>query len=180
MMTEYSSLNSKIRAQDFHASSLCNFGYSENQLGSSNNSHNSETFYNSTNSNSMMNSTPANSNLNGPYHYNELMGQVVNSSERENLIFSSFYNVANIAQQNPQSNEFSHQLHQQQPHQQNINYIITNANGYGFNNSTNVSASQNSLYESQSPWNHFANENQLKKSPLQIAGNNIFMKNMHF
>ena len=174
-MTEDSSLNNKIRAQDFHGSSACNFAYSDNLLGntsSNGNSHNGETFYNSTNSNSMMNQAP--NNLNGSYHYNELMGQAVNSTERENLIFSSFYNVANIVQQHPSSsNEFSHHLHQQQQTpQQNINYIVTNSNGYGFNTSpSNGHIAQNSLYDAQSSWSHFANETQLKKSPIHTIGN---------
>ena len=185
MMTEYSNLNNKIRGQDFHGS-ICSFkdqhginsyAYSENLLAGSN--VNSESYYNGSAQN-LNNSASANPNnstglINGQYQYGELMGQV-NPSERENLIFSSFYNVSNI--QHPSQNDFI--THQQQQQQQNINYINSNTsnmrlnsntNGYAFNTSpSNISLPHSAIFETQSAWGHFGNESQLKKPSLEIIG----------
>ena len=175
-MTEYSNLNSKIRSQDFHGYAA----YQENLLTSStSNVSNGDTFYSAPHSLANSNSTVL---INGgQYQYSELMGQVNAVSDRENLLFSSFY----TQQQHPMQNDFvqnqQQQQHQQQQQQQNLSYINSNAgnmrlnpsttNGYGFNVSTSPVAP---MFETQSAWNHFNADAQLKKSSLEIIGTFFF------
>ena len=135
MMTEYSSLNNKMRGNEFHTPVIYGNGMKMDQSLLSSYGYADNSSLNQINENLYTNS------LNGQYNYNELLGHnsapvSVGNADRDNLLFSSFYNSV-VHQQN--TNEYVHQHQQQQQQQQlNPNYNSTGtclmpANNYQIN-----------------------------------------------
>jgi len=133
-MTEYSSLNNKMRGNEFHTPVIYGNGMKMDQSLLSSYGYADNSSLNQINENLYTNS------LNGQYNYNELLGHnsapvSVGNADRDNLLFSSFYNSV-VHQQN--TNEYVHQHQQQQQQQLNPNYNSTGtclmpANNYQIN-----------------------------------------------